>query len=167
MTTECSHVPRKMAQIGDETTLLNRSAYELPSSWLGDGGSTLRDPSPLQRGYAVKGPKQPSQDIRQVHSGPIYENARQMDLTVSAASQRRNRTEEAARKLLKSFEERFVKEVRAKGNLAFTAKLHRQDIIPEDIQSKVEEAHSHESANSILLEFRSSPISRPVSPCES
>ena len=118
-----------MAQIGDETALpdSDTSSYELPSSWVGVDSSTPRDPSPLKRGYGVKGPKQPSQ-----------------------AS-----TEEAGRKLLKSFGERFVKEVRAKGNLAFTAKLHRQDVIPEDIQNKVEEAHSHDSANSILLKFLS------------
>ena len=46
-----------------------------------------------------------------------------------------------------------MKEVRERDNPAFTAMLHRHDIIPESIQNRVAEAHDNETANSILLEF--------------
>ena len=46
-----------------------------------------------------------------------------------------------------------MKEVRSRDNLAFTSKLHRQDVIPESTQNRVAEAHDNKTANSILLEF--------------
>ena len=46
-----------------------------------------------------------------------------------------------------------MKEVRSRDNPAFTAKLHRHDVIPESIQNRVAEAHDNETANSLLLEF--------------
>ena len=158
-----------MTQISDEGMLPSSSAYEPGSPWVGDDGSTPRDPSPLQRCYAVKGPKQPSQATTQVHSSPIHENARQMELTVGTASQRRNcteeSTEEAVRKLLKSFGERFVNEVRAKGNLALLPSYIDKTLFLRTFRTRWKKliAMSQLTVSSL----NSSPINRPVSPCES
>ena len=46
-----------------------------------------------------------------------------------------------------------MKEVRSRDNPSFTAKLHRQKVIPERIQNQIDAAHDNETANSILFEF--------------
>ena len=62
-------------------------------------------------------------------------------------------SEEAVLLRFKSFGERFVRDVQAKDNPAFTAKLHRQKVIPERIQNRIAAADDNESANNILFDF--------------
>lgn len=65
---------------------------------------------------------------------------------------------ETTRQFFKFFGERFVKEVRSKDNPAFTAKLCRQNVIPERIENKIAKADDQESANSLLCEFLSQQL---------
>ena len=53
----------------------------------------------------------------------------------------------------KTFGERFVKEVRSRANPAFTAKLQRQEVIPESLENDIAAAKDNESANCLLLSF--------------
>ena len=53
----------------------------------------------------------------------------------------------------KTFGERFVKEVRSRGNPAFTAKLCRQKVIPESLRNEIAVADDNESANCVLFDF--------------
>ena len=55
--------------------------------------------------------------------------------------------------LFRTFGERFVKEVRSKGNPAFTAKLYRQKVIPESLKNEIASANDSDSANCVLFEF--------------
>lgn len=64
----------------------NSSICERASSLTRDSSSTLPATNPFQRGNAIKGPKQPSQDAKEEHSGPIYENTRQMSIAVNTGS---------------------------------------------------------------------------------
>ena len=68
------------------------SQYDLPSSWVGDGSATLQASKPvLQRSNATKGPRQPSHhDATVIHSAPVYENTRKIQLTVSNGDQQRS-----------------------------------------------------------------------------
>ena len=53
----------------------------------------------------------------------------------------------------KTFGERFVKEVRSRSNPAFTARLERQNVIPECLKNEVTAANDNETANSLLFDF--------------
>ena len=53
----------------------------------------------------------------------------------------------------KTYGERFVKEVRSRGNPAFTANLCRQKVIPESLRNEMATANDSESANCLLFEF--------------
>ena len=53
----------------------------------------------------------------------------------------------------KTFGERFVKEVQSRDNSAFTARLERQNVIPERLKNEVTAANDNETANSLLFDF--------------
>ena len=78
----------------EEETLADGSVsqYDLPSSWVGDASSALQACKPvLQRSNATKGSRQPSHhDATLIHSGPVYENTRKIQLTVSNGDQQRS-----------------------------------------------------------------------------
>ena len=53
----------------------------------------------------------------------------------------------------KTFGERFVKKVRSRANPAFTARLERQNVIPESLKNEITAANDNETANSLLFDF--------------
>ena len=51
------------------------------------------------------------------------------------------------------FGERFVTDVQSRDNPAFTFKLYRQKVIPENLKNQIAEAHDGATANELLFDF--------------